>query len=116
MIHLDPIEAVWIAMNATAVVVTGVSFIEAVRRWREARTANGDHEARILVAASNARREAIRGIVQLLLLALVAPGLFVDRPVPLNAFTLSLIAISALLLIQTLLDTSARMRLNELLS
>jgi hypothetical protein len=114
-IHVDPIEAIWIVMNLSAVVITAASFVEAYRRLVEARRLNGKHAARRLVAGSNTRREGMRWIAQALLLALVLPGLFLDRPVTLNPLTAALIAISAVLLVQTILDTRDRYRLNDIL-
>lgn len=114
-IYVDPIELVWIVMNLSSVVITGASLIEAYRRWVESRRLNGKHAARRLVAQSNTRREGLRFIAQVLLLSLVLPGLFLDRSVVLNPFTGALIAISAVLLLQTVLDTQVRFQLNDLL-
>lgn len=114
-LYADPIETVWIVMNTVAVLVTGASFLEAMQRWNEARRLNGKHAARRLVARSNARREGMRAVAQLLLLSLVLPGLTIDRPTPLNAFTFALIAISAVLLVQTVWDTRDRFRLLAIL-
>jgi hypothetical protein len=109
MVHIDPLELLWIVVNGVDLVVTLDALRDAGRDRAAVRIRNG--AARTLVAAGNVRREGFRVLAQLLLLALVVPGIFVDRPVPLSPFVVILIGVSLALLANTVGDRRERARL-----
>lgn len=108
-LHIDTLEAVWIIVNVVALVLTAFALLEA-RQGLAVATGR----ARRILAFGNVRREVLRLIVQSLLLLIVAPGLFIERPTPLNFFVLILMAIPAILLLSTALDAHDRRRLATL--
>ena len=71
--------------------------------------------ARTLVAAGSVRREWVRLGVQLLLLSLIVPGIFVDRPTQISWPVLALMGASAGLLVNTIADARERYRLARVL-
>lgn len=113
--HLNPIEVLWIIVNAIAIVLTGIATLEALRDLSLARVDQEGHQARELAAFGNLRREILRLLVQFLLLSLALPGLFSDQPIPLTPFLVVLIAVPVVLLVSTLLDARDRTRLADLL-
>lgn len=108
-LHIDALEVIWIITNTVALLLTALALIEA---WQGLAVATGG--ARRILARGNVRREVLRLIVQFLLLLIVAPGLFTERPTPLNLFVLILMAIPAILLASTMLDAYDRRRLVSL--
>lgn len=100
--HVDPIEWLWIALNGTTFAVT-------VLAWREARRDRAvvqlkDGRVREIATDGHVRRETVRGIIQVLLLALVVPGLFIERPVPLTFPVAVLMGIASMVFVNTVGD------------
>lgn len=115
-LHVDPLEALWFVVNGTTLVLTMLALFEARRDLAVARTdATASHEARELTAAGNLRREALRVIVQVLLISIVIPGLFSDRPISLSPAILALILVPVVLLTSTVFDVRDRAKLGEML-
>jgi hypothetical protein len=116
-LHIDDVEAFWLALNLLTLVLTLMALGEARRDLKAALLLQGDRQqARTVVARGNVRREVFRVVIQAALLSLVIPGLFVDRQTPLNAFVVTLITVPVLLLGSTLLDRRDRGRLAVLLA
>ena len=111
-LSIDPIEAFWVLVNTVTAILTVIALIDARQTEVAVRELNG--RAREIVAHGNVRREWFRLLVQLLLLMLAAPGLFVDRPIPLSPPILTLITIPIVLLISTLLDYRERRKLVQI--
>lgn len=103
------VEAVWIALNLSTLVLTFGALIDARADRTAVRLLNGN--ARELAAAGTVRREAIRVIAQTVLLAIAIPGLFSpDAPMTLrSAFAIGgLMVVSVLLLFASIFDTRDR--------
>ena len=106
---IDLVEAVWIFVNVVALVLTLRAYVDA-RADREAvRVMNG--AARELVATSYVRHAGLLAIAHVLLLSVVLPGLFVDRPVVLTPIVAALMAVPIVLLTSSALDYRDRGRL-----
>lgn len=105
---IGPLEAFWIVVNGTAWVLTVIAL------WDALQLRDVGPGARRLVARGNARREALRFILQSLLLWLVAPELFIDREIRLSQSVMILIAISLVLLLATVLDAKERRSLRRM--
>jgi hypothetical protein len=112
--HVAPIEALWFAINAVALALTALALVDA---WRDVRAARCDdsprHEARLAVAEGNVRREILRLLVHTLLISIVLPGLFIDRPITLTPALGALLLVPVVLLIQTALDVRERAAVAE---
>lgn len=111
--NINAVEALWIAVNLIAVVMSAASLADAVTTYRAARALDEAPSARRVASGNSVRRETVRLVIQFLLLSLVLPGLGIPGEVPLNVFTMTLIGISALLLAQTLLDLFERRALSQ---
>lgn len=107
-LNVGATEAFWIVTNLVAVVFTLVALGDARADRKAARKLNG---VRLSVATGDVRRELVRLMTQTLLLSLVLPGLSSNVEVPLTPFSLALIAVSLLLLLNTALDLRERRRL-----
>ena len=115
-LFVDPIEGLWVVTTTTTLVLTLYALFEAIRSLRLARLdASSSHEARETVAAGNVRREALRAVVQSLLLSIAIPGLFIDRPITLTAPLLALILVPLVLFTSTVFDARDRGRLAVML-
>ena len=111
---VDLIEGVWLAVNLIALLVTVRAYIDA-RADREAvRELNGP--VRELTATGFVRSAGLLVIAHLLLLSVVIPGLFVDRPVPISPPVLALVAVPIVLLTLSLTDWRDRRRISDLVS
>jgi hypothetical protein len=111
---LHPFEVVWIVINSTTTLLTLWALWDAYRARRAVKLLNGT--ARDVVAAGNTRREWFRLLVQILLLLVIVPGLFVDRDIPMTPYVLLLMSVPIVLLISTALDTRERRVLLELVN
>lgn len=115
-LHVDPIEALWFVVNATTLLLTVLALFEARRDLGIARVDDSSsHEARELTARGNVRREFLRVVVQALLISLVVPQLFSDRPVTLSPFVVALILVAMVLLTSTIFDRRDRDALGDML-
>lgn len=110
--HVDLVEAVWFALNAGCLVVTLIALVDARRDQNAVARING--RARKLVTAGNVRREFLRAVVQVLLIVIVIPGLFVDVPIRVTPLLLALMAVPVVLLLSSLYDYRDRRALNAL--
>lgn len=97
---MTPVVIVWIAINATAALITVFNLADASADRRNVLLHNGP--ARTLVARDDVRREALRLAIQLLLLSAAAIPGFADEV---------LVGASLVLLIQSVLDRRTRRRL-----
>lgn len=115
-LQVHPIEALWFVVNVTTLLLTLLALLEARRDLviAEADT-TPSHEARELTARGNVRREFLRVIIQALLISIVIPGLFTDRPISLSPIVLALIGIAIVLLASTIFDTRERTKLGQML-
>lgn len=113
-LHVDPAEWFWLLVNGTSIVLTAWAVRDARQKHAAVRELNG--RAREITAAGNVRREALRLVTQVLLLAVVVPGLFIDRPIVLwseaglNVALILLIAAPVAILANTVLDAIDRHR------
>ena len=115
-LFIDPIEGLWVGVTTTTLILTLYALFEAIRSLRLARLdASASHEARETVAAGNVRREALRAVVQSLLLSIAIPGLFIDRSITLTAPVLALILVPLTLFTSTVFDARDRGRLADIL-
>lgn len=113
---IDPIEFFWIITNTIAIIITVTSFLESRQDLIAAKDTDGQFSpARVLTALGKMRREGFRIIISTLLLILIVPGLFSDRPVTLTPFVAIFITIPMILLISTILDRRERWQLDQLL-
>jgi hypothetical protein len=118
-VEVSPLEFTWVALNLLTLAFTITAFFDA-RADREAvRLLNG--KARELAATGILRREGIRVIVQLMLLAVAVPGLFLadrePRPPEIAVFTIScLMAVPVLLLVSSFWDARDRKRMTVLVT
>lgn len=116
-LYIDPIEGLWLFVTAGGAVLTSLAFLDARRDLTAAKLLDGDALlAQMIVAKANVRREGLRTIVQLLLLSIVIPSLFVDRPISLSPILVALILVPIILLTSTTLDRRDRGRLLTILS
>lgn len=115
-LHVDFLEAVWFLVTAAALLQTTLSLIDA---RRDLVVVTGDldegRDVRELTARGNVRREVMRIVMELLLLSIVLPGLFIDRPISLSLPLVALMLIPIALLIQVRLDGRLRGRLAVML-
>jgi hypothetical protein len=105
-LHVDPIEGFWLAINLFALSVTIAALIDAVDNQRAVKLLNG--HARELATEGTVRREALRVVVQVLLILVVIPGLMIDRPITLSGPIVALILVPVVLLVSSLLDARER--------
>jgi hypothetical protein len=109
---IDLVEAVWVLVNVTALILTLRAYVDA-RADREAvRVLNGP--ARELVATGFVRHAGLLVIAHVLLLSVVVPGLFIDRPVVLSPIVAALMAVPIVLLTSSAFDYRDRRRLARL--
>lgn len=113
MIHVNAVEAVWIASNLLGVVFTIAALGDAWADEKAIRALNG--RARELVGRGNIRREAFRLAVQVILLVVVVPGLFSDREINLSLPVAALMAVPFVILASSVLDWGERRRLARML-
>jgi hypothetical protein len=111
---VNPVEAIWIGVTFTTLVLTIVAFFDA-RADREAvRLLNG--KARELAATGLLWREALRIVVLALLLFVALPGLFVDREAQLTPSVVGLVLVPVVLFIQSFRDRMDRKRMTALVA
>jgi hypothetical protein len=116
MLYVDTLEAFWFLLNAGTLVFTLGALIEARRDQLAARgDTDSTGDARRLTARGNLRREALRTVVQLLLLSIVIPGLFSARPIMLTPPLVALILVPIVLFTSTVFDARDRGRLADML-
>lgn len=113
-VDINAIEAIWICLNFITLILTAVALLDALKDAAAVKALNG--KARELVAGGNVRREALRLVVQVVLIAVALPGLFEGRDTPLSVSVVLLVSVPALLLIQTALDTRERWKLSGILT
>jgi hypothetical protein len=113
-LHVAPLEAFWLSINVAGVLLTLIALYDARSDVAAARLDKSErHEARQAVAEGNVRREALRTVIHLLLLSIVLPGLFVDRPIMLTPPLVALCAVPVVLLIQSALDWRERRQISD---
>lgn len=105
-IHIGAVEAIWIVLNLTTLILAVVAYHETRRDAANVRSLNG--HAREIAADGNVRRELIRVGVQSLLLGVTIPGIFNDREVMLTLPVLFLMILPVLLLTSSFLDARDR--------
>src|SRR6186713_3166098 len=105
-ISVGPIELIWITLNTVTLVLTVTAYFDARADRRAVRLLNG--KARELAATGIVRSEGLRILKQVILLGIALPSLFSDREVPFNYFIAGLMALSLLLLYQSLAATRLR--------
>jgi hypothetical protein len=103
---IDGIEFTWVTLNTVTLVFTITALFDARADRAAVRLLNG--KARELAATGIVRREAIRVVVQILLLSIAIPGLFSDRATTLNPVTVVLMAVPVLLLLASFWDARER--------
>lgn len=105
-LSINPVEAVWTLLNFSTFLLTLSALVDARADQRAVKLLNG--HARELAAAGIVRREFLRLVMQVLLLAVVIPGLFADGDTPVNYIVVILMSIPVLLLLSSLLDARDR--------
>lgn len=113
-LSVNLVEGLWIFINLAAFSLTLTALVEARADRAAVKILNG--HARELAADSIVRREAIRVVVQLLLLSVAVPGLFVDRPIVFTPAVGALMAVPVLILISSFLDARDRKSLTVLVA
>lgn len=115
-LHVHEIEAFWFIVNAATLMFTLGALVEA-RRDQVAARIDDDitADARRLTATGNVRREALRVVVQILLISIVLPGLFTDRPITISPVLVALILVPVVLFVATAFDARDRIRLADML-
>jgi len=108
-ISVNAVEAVWLVASALGFIVTAYALADALSQRAIVQKLND--RAAELAAANNVRREALRLLVQALLLIAVLPRLFDDRETPLTITVAALIAVPIVLLVDSLLALRDRRRL-----
>jgi hypothetical protein len=111
---VDYVEALWVILNLVTAALTLSALVDARADRSAVRLLNG--HARDLAANGIVRREAIRLVVQVLLLAIAVPGLFSDAPRPLTPGLVMLMAIPILLLLSSFFDARDRKALTVLVA
>jgi hypothetical protein len=115
-LNVDPLEAIWTVVNGITLLLTIVAYVEARRDLAIAHADESQrHAAREFTARSNVRREALRVVVQVMLISIVIPGLFSDRPISLTPAIIMLILVPVVMLASTILDARDRTSLGEML-
>lgn len=107
--HVDPVEGLWLGVNAVTVIVTAFSLWDALRARAIVHRLNG--RAREIVANQNVRREIERLIKALLLASVIVPSLFSDRPIVLTWPIFALIAVPVVMMFGAIADAFTRRRL-----
>jgi hypothetical protein len=74
LLHVNPVELTWVMLNTVTLVFTLTALFDARADRAAVRLLNG--RARELAASGIVRRELIRVMVQVMLLAVALPGLF----------------------------------------
>jgi hypothetical protein len=105
-IHLNGIEAFWLAINSLTFAITVVALLDALSDRKAVKLLNG--HAREITSRGNVRREVLRLVVQSLLLAAIFPSAFLDNQTPLTPAVLALITVPVVLLGNSILDTLDR--------
>jgi signal transduction histidine kinase len=115
LLHVNPVELTWVMLNTVTLVFTLTALFDARADRAAVRLLNG--RARELAASGIVRRELIRVMVQVMLLAVALPGLFTpDRNTPLNPVVAMLMAVPVLLLISSFLDARERKALTVMVT
>lgn len=104
--NVNVIEAVWISLNLSTLILTVSALLDALADRSAVRRLNG--QARELAAGGIVRREAFRAVVQALLLAAVIPGTMAPGEATLSFTVAALMAVPVLLLTSSLLDARER--------
>lgn len=105
-LSIDFIEALWIVVNTSTLVLTISAWLDARTNEIAVKKLNG--RATEFAARGQVRRETFRIICQILLISIVIPGLFIDRPVNLSPPVIALIIVPIILLISSLYDARDR--------
>ena len=113
-LYVHPLEAAWVALNVATLLVTTVLLREARRDHEAVKALNG--RTREIATRGDIRRESLRIAVNALLLSVVVPGLFVDRPVNLSPPVAALMAVPLVLLLSSFLDLRERRLLTALIA
>ena len=108
------VEFTWITLNVVTLFLTVTAFFDARADRTAVRLLNG--KARELAASGIVRREALRIVVQAILLGVALPGLFSDRETSFNPVVLGLMCVPVLLLISSFLDARDRKALTVLVT
>lgn len=111
-IDVNEVEAIWIALTLGGVVLRVLALRDACRDRVAIRALNG--RAREIMADGSVRREVLRLVVQLLLLSIVVPAILRPGPTVISVGLLVVIAIPAVLFVDSVLDTRERRRLTAI--
>ncbi len=108
-LYVNEVEGFWFTVNLATFVLTLFALWDAWVQAGVVKRLNG--KAREIAAAGNLRREAIRLVVQTLLLTAVVPGLFTPGTAGWSVALVALLAIAPVLLVATIFDAIERRRL-----
>jgi hypothetical protein len=111
--YINELEALWILSNLLGLMLTISTLVDARADEKAIKALNG--RARELVGRGNVRRESLRVLVQVLLLAVVVPGMFRDQPTPLTLPIACLLAVPWVLVLNSALDVRERRQLADML-
>lgn len=111
-ISINAVEAFWIGINTLTLILTFARLVDAWEDRQVIMALNG--HAREVAALGNIRREALRGVVQVILLLVALPGIFSTKETPLNPLLALFISIPVILLINSYLDTRDRKTLTRM--
>ncbi len=109
MISVNAVEAVWLIASGLGLLFAVYALADALSQRAIVQQIND--RAAELAAANNVRREALRLLVQALLLIAVLPRLFDDRETTLTLTLVALIAVPIVLLVDSMLALRDRRRL-----
>lgn len=110
---MNTVEDIYVAVNSAGVALTALALYDAVLSRRVVRTLNG--RARELLADAAIRRECLRLAKQFVLLSMALPSLAAPGDTSVNYLVAGLVALSVLLLLNTVLDTITRRRVVRIL-
>ena len=109
---VDPIEAFWLVVNLVTLAFTIAGLLDAIDNKRAVKLMNG--YARELASSGNVRRSWLLSIIAGLLVVVVIPGLFVDRPVPPSPPVIALLLMPVALLVLVVTDARDRRRMTAI--
>jgi hypothetical protein len=112
-VSIHPIEAVWLGTTLLGLLFAILGLGDAIADRSAIRKANG--RAREIVGDGNVKREVLLLLVQVALLVVVVPGLFVNRDIPLSPPIVALTLVPVLLAGRGALDARERRRLADIL-
>lgn len=110
-LYIDPIEAFWIGTNLAAALLTVLALRDA---WQDrASVKRGNARSLAIIADGAVWQEALSLVIQVLLVLVVLPGIYVDRPIALSLPVVGLMLVPVALLAKTALAFWIRRWLNR---